>query len=60
MSSYNISCYNQKTRELEHFEVAYSVYVYIKQLENTIRFGSDNTGLKRLYPGRLDNEVNHD
>ncbi len=50
MSSY-ISCYNQETRELEHFEVPYDVSVYIQQLENEIKYASG--GVKRLYPFRF-------
>lgn len=33
-----ISCYNEN-KELEHFKVLNSVYVYIRQLENEIRRG---------------------
>ena len=47
----NISCYNQETRELEHFQVPYSVYVYINQLECEIKYGSG--GVQKLYPGRF-------
>ena len=50
MSSH-ISCYNQETRELEHFQVPYSVYVYIIQLECEIKYGSG--GVQKLYPGRF-------
>ena len=49
MSDY-ICCYNDK-RELEHFEVPGPVYVYVKQLENEIKYGSG--GVKRLYPFRF-------
>jgi hypothetical protein len=50
MSSY-ISCYNQETRELEHYNVPYDVSVYIQQLENEIKYGSG--GVKRLYDFRF-------
>ena len=50
MSSY-ISCYNQETRELEHFKVPYDVYVYVRQLENEIRFATG--GVKKLYDFRF-------
>jgi hypothetical protein len=50
MSSY-ISCYNQETKELEHYKVPYDVYVYVRQLENEIRYGSG--GVKKLYPFRF-------
>ena len=50
MSSY-ISCYNQETRELEHYKVPYDVSVYIQQLENEIKYGSG--GVKRLYDFRF-------
>ena len=53
MSSY-ISCYNQETRELEHYKVPYSIFVYIRQLENAIKYGSG--GVKRLYPFRFGEE----
>lgn len=52
MSSYTfISCYNQETRELEHFKVPYDVYVYVRQLENEIRFATG--GVKKLYDFRF-------
>ena len=50
MSSY-ISCYNQETRELEHYKVPDPVYVYICQLENEIKYGSG--GVKKLYDFRF-------
>lgn len=52
--SYYISCYNQETRELEHYQVPYDVYVYIQQLENEIKYGSG--GVKRLYNFRFGEE----
>ena len=55
MSSYLISCFNQETKELEYFTTDYSVYVYIKQLECSIRYKSDS--IKNLYPGRFIHEV---
>ena len=51
MSSY-ICCYNQETRELEHFKVPKSVSVYIRQLECEIKYGRG--GVQKLYPGRFD------
>ena len=54
MSNY-ISCYNQETRELEHYKVPYDVSVYIQQLENEIKYGSG--GVKRLYPFRFGGEL---
>jgi hypothetical protein len=53
MSSF-ISCYNQETRELEHYKVPEPVYVYIVQLENEIKYASG--GVKRLYPFRFGEE----
>ena len=52
--SAHISCYNQETRELEHFQVPYSVYVYIIQLECEIKYGSG--GVQKLYPGRFNSK----
>ena len=52
MSSYTfISCYNQETKKLEHFKVPYDVYVYVRQLENEIKYSTG--GVKRLYPFRF-------
>jgi hypothetical protein len=51
MSKSYISCYNNETKELEHFEVSYSIFVYIRQLENAIKY--DTSGVKRLYPFRF-------
>ena len=53
MSSY-ICCYNQETRELEHYNIPYDVSVYIRQLENAIKY--DTNGVKRLYPFRFGEE----
>jgi hypothetical protein len=50
MSSF-ISCYNQETRELEHYKVPDPVYIYIRQLENAIKYGSG--GVKKLYDFRF-------
>jgi hypothetical protein len=47
----HISCYNNKTRELEHFKVPKSVYVYVIQLECEIKYGRG--GVQKLYPGRF-------
>jgi hypothetical protein len=55
MSNY-ISCYNNETKELEHFEVPEPVYVYIVQLENEIKYASG--GVKRLYPFRFGEKEN--
>lgn len=51
MSSYFINCYDQKDKKLNHFKVDYSVYVYIKQLESSIKYKSDS--IQNLYPERL-------
>lgn len=48
--SAHISCYNEN-KELEHFQVPYSVYVYIIQLEYEIKYGRG--GVQKLYPGRF-------
>ena len=48
--SAHISCYNEN-KELEHFQVPYSVYVYIIQLECEIKYG--RSGVQKLYPGRF-------
>ena len=49
--SAHISCYNQETRELEKFQVPYSVYVYIIQLECEIKYKRD--GVQKLYSDRF-------
>lgn len=49
MMSDFISCYNIDTKELEHFKVPESVYVYIKQLESAIT-GSPNHIKRKYYP----------
>ena len=54
--SAHISCYNQETRELEKFQVPYSVYVYVIQLECEIKYG--NGGVQKLYPGRFEVKKN--
>ena len=51
MTKSYISCYNNETKELEHFEVPYSIFVYIHQLEDEIKY--DTNGVKRLYPFRF-------
>jgi len=51
MTKSYISCYNMPNKELEHFEVPDPVYVYIRQLENAIKY--DTNGVKRLYPFRF-------
>jgi len=50
MSSY-ISCYNQETKELEHYEVPHDVYVYIQQLECEIKY--KYSGVQKLYDFRF-------
>jgi hypothetical protein len=50
MSSY-ISCYNQETRELQHYQVPEAVYVYVKQLECEIKYKSG--GVQKLYSFRF-------
>ena len=54
MTKSYISCYNMPNKELEHFEVPDPVYVYIRQLENAIKY--DTSGVKRLYPFRFGDE----
>ena len=51
MSKSYISCYNNETKELEHFEVPYSIFVYIRQLEDEIKYASG--GVKKLYDFRF-------
>ena len=53
MSSY-ISCYNEN-RELEHFEVPDPVYVYVRRLENEIKYSTG--GVKELYDFRFGEEL---
>jgi hypothetical protein len=54
MSKSYISCYNNETKELEHFEVPEPVYIYIRQLENAIKY--DTSGVKKLYSFRFGEE----
>ena len=54
MTKSYISCYNIETKELEHFEVPYSIFVYIRQLECEIKYASG--GVKRLYDFRFGEE----
>jgi hypothetical protein len=54
MTKSYISCYNNETKELEHFEVPYDVSVYIKQLECEIKYKSG--GIQKLYPFRFGDE----
>ena len=49
--SHYISCYNNETKELEHYKVPYSVYVYVIQLECEIKYGRG--GVQKLYPVRF-------
>ena len=51
MTKSYISCYNNETKELEHFEVPYSIFVYIRQLECEIKYASG--GVQKLYPFRF-------
>ena len=51
MTKSYISCYNNETKELEHFEVPYDVSVYIRQLECEIKYASG--GVKKLYDFRF-------
>jgi hypothetical protein len=55
MTKHYICCYNQETRELEHFEVPKSISVYIRQLECEIKYGRG--GVQRLYPGRFERKA---
>ena len=49
MTKSYISCYNMPNKELEHFEVPDPVYVYIRQLENAIKY--DTSVVNKLYYG---------
>ena len=51
MTKSYISCYNMPNKELEHFEVPYPIFVYIRQLECEIKYSSG--GVKKLYPFRF-------
>lgn len=51
MTKSYISCYNNKTKELESFEVPEAVFIYIRQLECEINYGSG--GIQKLYPFRF-------
>ena len=53
MTKSYISCYNMN-RELEHFAVPDPVYIYIRQLENEIKYASG--GVKGLYLFRFGEE----
>jgi hypothetical protein len=53
MTKSYISCYNMN-RELEHYKVPDPVYIYIRQLENAIKY--DTSGVKRLYSFRFGEE----
>lgn len=33
-----ISCYDPKTEELNHYEVTYAVYIYVRQLEQYVKY----------------------
>jgi hypothetical protein len=56
--SFYICCYNQETRELEHFKVPEAISVYIRQLECEIKYGRG--GVQKLYPGRFDGKFFED
>lgn len=47
-----IKCYNQKTRQMELFEVPRDVYTYILQLEAKVTY-PELTGINELYPDRF-------
>ena len=46
---YLINCYNQRTHERELFSTDESVYVYVRQLENKIKYPTKSK-LFNLYP----------
>jgi len=48
---YKINCYNEDTRELQHFSVSKSIYTYIRQLECAIKY--DSPAIKNKYPNRF-------
>ena len=54
MSSF-ISCYDPKTKELNHYEVPDAVYYYVRQLEHYINY-PDLSKLKRVYKERFKDE----
>jgi hypothetical protein len=47
-----ISCYDPKTEELNHYEVPYAVYIYVRQLEHCINY-PDLSKLKKVYKERF-------
>ena len=51
MTKSYISCYNMPYKDLQHFEVPDPVYIYIRQLECAIKYGSG--GVQKLYPDRF-------
>lgn len=51
MTKSYISCYNIPYKELQHFEVPEPIYIYIRQLECAIKYGS--SGVQKLYPDRF-------
>ena len=59
MKTSYISCYDQDTHEISHFEVHYSVYVYIKQLEAYIN-NPEYSKLKELYQNRFKTDTKGD
>ena len=52
MTKSYISCYNNETKELEHYKVPYPIFVYIRQLECEIKYASG--GVKKLYDFRFE------
>ena len=53
-----ISCYDLETKELKHFKVPESVYVYVKQLESAIVYSPNH--IKRKYYPRLGEPTDHE
>lgn len=54
MTTYNISCYNEK-KELQHFSVPKEVYIYVRQLECYAKY-PEISKLNELYPVRFSKE----
>jgi len=52
MSKSIVNCYNPKTKELEHYEVPYEVFVYIRQLEQYVKYPKTSK-LIQLYSFRF-------
>lgn len=47
--TFYVSCYNQDTLTFEPFQVPEAVYIYVKQLENKIKYPNDSE-LHQHYP----------